>query len=433
MLFSATHAQDGASLDDAYRAELSRLDTEKNAIKDAIERNRVEGKKTKNTLGSEIEALSRELTRLRAENNSSEMQLPHVSRLHSLESQERHIDRRSRQIETWLEMHGLQPTAGPGKTPTPDGRHEHPPLDRMIQSALEHVQEHGQLWVKTNQEYFRSDGTSTEGPVLRIAEVGAMAIEPDFNALTLASDGSLRVVQDDGKKNVNHGSMRTVNVLLFDPAEPRVLKGGASSWRDWLNRGGAVMWVIAALALIALLVLLERLIAFVRFSRTLGRIEGNGGAVDDLLGKRLLRAVAVVKTGEGTAEKLETEAAEALIQTQPYVRQALSFLAVVASVAPLLGLLGTVTGMIGTFGLITEHGTGDARLLSGGISEALLTTQFGLMVSIPALLAHSIAHRIGDMILKRVERAALEQLNRRFPYATMSQSSNVGPVDVESA
>ena len=51
--------------------------------------------------------------------------------------------------------------------------------------------------------------------------------------------------------------------------------------------------------------------------------------------------------------------------------------------APLLGLLGTVTGMIGTFGLITEHGTGDARLLSGGISEALLTTQFGLMVAIP--------------------------------------------------
>ena len=328
MMFSfASDAQDGASLDDAYRAELSRLEAEQQAIKAAIDRNRSEGKRAKKTLANEIEALSRELTRLRAENNSSEMQLPHVSRLHSLESQERHIDRRSRQIETWLEMHGLQPTAGSGKTPTSAGRHEHPPLDRMIQSALEHVQEHGQLWVRSNQEYFRSDGTSTVGPVLRIAEVGAMAIEPDFNALMLASDGSLRTVQDDGRKNVNHGSMRTVNVLLFDPAEPRVLKGDASSWRDWLNRGGAVMWVIAALALIALLVLLERLIAFVRFSRTLGRIEVKTGKVDDLLGKRLLRAVAVVKTGEGTAEQLETQAAEALIQTQPYVRQALSFLA----------------------------------------------------------------------------------------------------------
>ena len=63
------------------------------------------------------------------------MQLPHVSRLHSLESQERHIDRRSRQIETWLEMHGIKLVSAATSTLTPDGRHEHPPLDRMVQSA----------------------------------------------------------------------------------------------------------------------------------------------------------------------------------------------------------------------------------------------------------------------------------------------------------
>ena len=361
------------------------------------------------------------------------MQLPHVSRLHSLESQERHIDRRSRQIETWLEMHGIRLVSAATSTLTPDGRHEHPPLDRMVQSALEHVQEHGQLWVKTNQEYFRSDGTSIVGPVLRIAEVGAMAIEPDLNSLTLASDGSLRAVKDGGRKNVNHGNMQTVNVLLFDPAEPRVPKDGASTWRDWLNRGGAVMWVIAVLALIALLVLLERLSAFVRFSRSIRKIEAKTDKTEGVLSEQILRAITVVQIGVGTAEELEDEAAEVLMQTQPYVRRGLSFLAVVASVAPLLGLLGTVTGMIGTFGLITEHGTGDARLLSGGISEALLTTQFGLMVAIPALLAHSLAHRMGDTILKRVERAALEQLNRRFPQGAALQSSTVEQVDAETA
>ena len=82
--------------------------------------------------------------------------------------------------------------------------------------------------------------------------------------------------------------------------------------------------------------------------------------------------------------------------------------------APLLGLLGTVTGMIGTFGVITEHGTGDPRLLSGGISEALLTTQFGLMVAIPALLLQTTLYRSGDAILRRIETLALTALDARI-------------------
>ena len=74
-------------------------------------------------------------------------------------------------------------------------------------------------------------------------------------------------------------------------------------------------------------------------------------------------------------------------------------LSVSAAAAPLLGLLGTVTGMIHTFRLITMFGTGDARLLSGGISEALVTTEAGLMVAIPALLIHA-------WCLRRVRRNA---------------------------
>ena len=63
-----------------------------------------------------------------------------------------------------------------------------------------------------------------------------------------------------------------------------------------------------------------------------------------------------------------------------------SAIVVIAAVAPLLGLWGTVTGMISTFEIITEHGTGDPKMLSAGISEALITTQLGLVVAIPMLL-----------------------------------------------
>ena len=81
----------------------------------------------------------------------------------------------------------------------------------------------------------------------------------------------------------------------------------------------------------------------------------------------------------------------------------MSFLSLAAAVAPLLGLLGTVTGMIGTFSVITEHGTGDPRLLSGGISEALITTQFGLAIAVSALLLQAFLRRWARAHLERVE------------------------------
>ena len=77
----------------------------------------------------------------------------------------------------------------------------------------------------------------------------------------------------------------------------------------------------------------------------------------------------------------------------------LPVIALTAAVSPLLGLLGTVTGMIKTFELISLFGTGDARLLSGGISEALITTKFGLVVAIPALVLHAYLQRRTKKIL----------------------------------
>ena len=83
------------------------------------------------------------------------------------------------------------------------------------------------------------------------------------------------------------------------------------------------------------------------------------------------------------------------------------FIAVVAATAPLMGLLGTVTGMIKTFKLITVFGTGDARSLSSGISEALVTTEFGLCVAIPALIIHALLLRRTKGVLASMEQTAV--------------------------
>ena len=74
----------------------------------------------------------------------------------------------------------------------------------------------------------------------------------------------------------------------------------------------------------------------------------------------------------------------------PGLTKGLLFIKVVSVVAPLMGLLGTVTGMIKTFQVITLYGAGDPKLMAGGISQALMTTVLGLVVAIPMVLIHTL-------------------------------------------
>lgn len=104
---------------------------------------------------------------------------------------------------------------------------------------------------------------------------------------------------------------------------------------------------------------------------------------------------------------LEEVLQDRIIMQAPRVQQYLGALAICAAAAPLLGLLGTVTGMIHTFQLITVFGTGDARSLSGGISEALITTQTGLVIAVPVLLAHAYLSRRAKGILAGLEHVAI--------------------------
>ncbi len=106
-------------------------------------------------------------------------------------------------------------------------------------------------------------------------------------------------------------------------------------------------------------------------------------------------------------EVLESILQEAILKELPRLERALPLLNIMGAVAPLLGLLGTVTGMIGTFEVINIYGTGDPRMMSGGISVALVTTMLGLTVAIPIMLLHTylnrqVEHIIGDMEEKSV-------------------------------
>lgn len=118
-----------------------------------------------------------------------------------------------------------------------------------------------------------------------------------------------------------------------------------------------------------------------------------------------------VDHADESKELVEEVMYERMLEVQPKLERLLPFIAVTAATAPLMGLLGTVTGMINTFKLITIFGTGDAKSLSSGISEALVTTEFGLIVAIPSLILHALLSRRAQGVMANMERMAVAYVN----------------------
>jgi biopolymer transport protein ExbB len=157
---------------------------------------------------------------------------------------------------------------------------------------------------------------------------------------------------------------------------------------DKFHEGGIVGYSIAALGAIGLLVALLRLLALSNDSRKVSaQLKRETASTDNPLG----RVLAAYESNEGAdTETIELKLSEAALKEMPGLTKGLLFIKVVGVVAPLMGLLGTVTGMIKTFQVITLYGAGDPKMMAGGISQALVTTVLGLVVAIPMVLLHTL-------------------------------------------
>jgi len=120
---------------------------------------------------------------------------------------------------------------------------------------------------------------------------------------------------------------------------------------------------------------------------------------------------AAVEHSEDSIELVEEVMYESMLSTQPRLERFLNVIAVTAATAPLLGLLGTVTGIIKTFKLMEVFGAGDPKPLISGISEALITTELGLVLAIPALIAHALLSRRVAGVLARLEKLSVAFVN----------------------
>ena len=154
-----------------------------------------------------------------------------------------------------------------------------------------------------------------------------------------------------------------------------------------VHQGGLPGYVIISLGIVAVIIAVAKFITLTLTGMKVSSQAKNAGSPDG--GNPLGRIINVYRENEGVdSETLQLKIDEAILKEQPSINRFIGFIKIISMVAPLLGLLGTVIGMIVTFQAITLFGTGDPKTMAGGISQALITTVLGLVVAIPTVLLH---------------------------------------------
>lgn len=180
--------------------------------------------------------------------------------------------------------------------------------------------------------------------------------------------------------------------MAIDPTRGTLLTLVIQSpgFMEQVDQGGAIGYTILAMGIIGLLLALTRLVTLQATGRKMAQqLKSNAPSDDNPLG-RILEVCKQQEEAGAAADTLDLKLDEAVLREIPRLERFQGMIKVIAGVAPLLGLLGTVVGMIKTFQSITLFGTGDPKLMADGISQALVTTVEGLCVAIPMVFMHAL-------------------------------------------
>jgi biopolymer transport protein ExbB len=300
-----------------------------------------------------------------------------------------------------------------------------------LEFALDRLEQGTRVeWV--DGEYFLPDGKRATGRVLQLGAVAQVTEIGGMLTPLVPVDGDALEARVDRAAPAGAGGVPVVVA-----GEEGIERSGRRSFADTIRAGGLIVWPILALAALGLIIVFERLI-------TIARLEKGRGAMDEIVaaaaggdfaaadkraadaggsGGRVL-AAGLSERARGVAA-VDDALSESLIRESARFHRFLPIIRVIAAVSPLLGLLGTVTGMISTFDAITTYGTGDPKLLSGGISEALITTELGLIVAIPFLFVHNIlAGRVQRNVSELEERGL--GLSRALSNGALADGARLG-------
>ena len=282
----------------------------------------------------------------------------------------------------------------------------------------------------TKAPFYLNDGTEKLGTVVKVGNIAQFGIDGEnAGALVPAGENKFKLYDEptavETARALAEGKIpNTLNIFIFENSTKEIEDKTEKTVYSVIDSGGIIGWVIIGLGLFGLFLALFRFVFLMGSNSATGPLatativqlkeggqEGALGYLKDKKGATARVLKATVRNLDAEREHVEDVVMESIMHESSPLDRFGSAIMVIAAVAPLLGLLGTVTGMIATFDIITEFGTGDPKLLSGGISIALVTTELGLIVAIPMLLVGNMLSAWAEKIKDAMEHSALHVIN----------------------
>ena len=279
-------------------------------------------------------------------------------------------------------------------------------------------------------KFYLLDGTTAQGEIVKVGNIAAYGISTKAKgALAPAGNGEYKLWNKPGSDASAQALYEKkqpskIDIFIYENLDKDVEYRQEKTLQDTVKGGGVIGYIILGLGAFGVLLLVLRAIFLIGAGTNVknitdivsSKLEAGRGdeayaAIEHFKGSTARVIRATLRNIKRDREHIEDIVMENILNESSALDRFGNFILVLAAVAPLLGLLGTVTGMIATFDIITVHGTGDPKLLSGGISEALVTTMLGLVVAIPLLLLGNLLSGWANSIKDSMEQSALHVVN----------------------
>lgn len=422
---AATAPAPTVNVEQAYRREYALLEAQKRELTARVNEIRQQTAAQKSRLEADVAALEDRVFAQRAEAETATEELTRIEQAaFALAENSGFIDATLEQARSTLAGFGNEALSADDFA----ARDELAKLQGMFEQGIAQLGQLGQIRREAGA-FFLADGTEVQGQIVRFGNIAAYGVsEQGSGALVPAGGGRFRLWKDPAAESAQvlaQGQLpATLQAYLFENANTAVLDPEDKSFINEMKKGGLIGYIILALGLSAALLVVLRALFLQRAGASIQNIMD--GVAPAVRARRIDDAIAAAKRFKGSAarvvtaalrnldrerEHLEDIVSESILHESTHLNRFGAYILMIAAVAPLLGLLGTVTGMIQTFDVITEFGTSDPKLLSGGIATALVTTMQGLIVAIPALLFGSLLNGWAESIKDDMEKAALKVVN----------------------
>lgn len=322
-------------------------------------------------------------------------------------------------------------------------------LSELIQTAgssskLPSIEELEQLWFEMQREMtmsgkvssYQADVVLPTGDTVKeqVVRLGSFNAVSNGNYLTFDLESQKLVelaAQPGNRYNGPAADLESAQMtegktnftdFWIDPSRGQLLKimGQSAGLGERIDQGGVVGYIILSLAVIGVLLAIWRMIQLTAETARIKKQMNSDVASDDNALGRVMEVYQ--QNGDADVETLELHLSEAISSEVPSLTRGINWIKIISVVAPLLGLLGTVTGMIDVFETMSLFGTGDPKLMAGGISQALITTVLGLVAAIPCVFLHTMTNNRSRALITILEERATGILARKSEQLSLAKA-----------